>query len=506
MNNGEIIAFFPFLYENKGWLYKYNFIGFGYANYMDFISYKHSLEYVIALVLDFIIVERKSVVFYLHGLLESGFSIRRLEGYIRNREMTYSTHRVITPFIDLEKISKEEYLKKRKKLHRVDKNEKRMRESGVVEVLPTGPEHMETIFNLHHKRWKKKRDTSGFTNKKERKFYQSLAQLQEGPLTTEIDGLFMDGKMIAFKYGYKCRGRYVGYVISFEDDFKVFSPGRILEKDKILQCSKRGINIVDFSIGYEPYKFEWNTDIDYTRKIIFSSKSLTAQLLRLYLSLKELFISRIKLNRRLVLFKRNKIGKFLYVIKNILSKTEKAGVREEIAAFIHPKLNKLFEWKRYTIYEIASKNVPEDLEKDKYVELTIREAINNYDSVKEHMRDICTKIYGGYKGYYLPGHLSFENVFWTNEKVIRIDNIGYLRVFKKSSVHIENWRTENLAEICSYVKKISKANKIFISVKANLNKEISELEKIGFTIHQQIFKRTILGFSKAIFTNEKNSA
>lgn len=504
LENEEIIAFLPFLYEKKGWIYNYNFIGFGQANYMDFVSYEYSLEYVVEFVMDAIIKKRRNVIFYLHGLLESSFSHSRLEVYLRKKKLSYSTHRVITPYINLEKIQMEEYIKKRQKLHRLDRREKRIRENGEVQALLTGAEHMETIFNIHDKRWKKKHDTSGFTDPDEKQFYRSLALLQDGSFNTEIDGLFLDGKMIAFDYGYRCRGRYISYVLGFDDDFEVFSPGRILEKEKILQCSRRGINIFDLSIGYETYKFEWNTDLDYTRKIIFSSKGLPASMLRFYLSLKESLVARVKVHQRLVLFKRNKIGKLLYVTKNIISKKENKGAREALSTFLRPKLRKLFEWKRYSIYEIASKNVLEDVENNKYTHLTIKDSINNNNQLQEHMRDICTKIYGGYKGYYMAGHLSFKNVFWTNEKVIRIDDISYLINFRKSSVFIENWCIDNVGDISSFVKQQSRANKLFVCVKSSSQKEISELEKLGFTVSQQIFKRTILGFSKTTFTGEKS--
>lgn len=501
----EIIAFFPFLYDKKGLLYKYSFIGFGHANYMDIISYEHSLEYVLELVIDSIVAERKNVVFHLHGLLESSLSHGTLEVYLRKRKIAYSTHRVITPYINLEKIKMEEYIKKRQKLHRLDRREKRIRENGDVEVLLMGPDSMETIFKIHDKRWKKKHDTSGFTNKKERNFYQSLAQLPEGPLKTEIDGLFMDGKMIAFNYGYKCRGRYISYVLGFDDDFEVFSPGRILEKEKILQCSKNGISIFDLSIGYETYKFEWNTDLDYTRKIVFSSKTPLAQLARFYLSLKESSISHIKRHQKLVLFKRNKIGKLLYILKNILKKSESVAAKEAIKAFIHPKLKRLYEWKHYTIYEIARKDVPDNSETNHYLELTIKDSMKEFDSVGYHMRDVCTKIYGAYKGYYLPDQFTFEKIFWTNEKVIRIDDISYLKDFRKSSVFIENWHLDNLIDICSFVKQKSKANKFLISVKTESTKEIRQLEKLGFTINKEIAKRTIFGFSKTILIPDDHS-
>ncbi|MDF2065061.1 GNAT family N-acetyltransferase [Bacillus sp. Cr_A10] len=498
IKNNEVIAFFPFLYKKKGWVYTYSFIGIGHANYMDFISYEHSVETVIEFVMDYIIHAKKHVVFNLHGLLESSFSHRKLEVYLRKRKFRTSTHRVITPYINLDKIQMEEYIKKRQKLHRLDRREKRIRANGLVEVALSGPEEMEKIFKIHDKRWKKKHDTSGFTNIKERKFYESLAKLQGVALTTEIDGLYMDGNMIAFNYGYQCRGRYISYVLGFDDDYEVFSPGRILEKEKILQCSERKIKIFDLSIGYETYKFEWNTDLDYTKKIIFSNNTFFARLVRQRISTKETFISRIKVNQKLVLFKRNKIGKVLYVLRNIFTRENYRETKQVLTAFLIPKLKFLFQWKQYFIYEIERKNVSNVIYKNNIIQLTIKEANNSEELVTHHMRDICTKIYGAYKGYYPIGKLFFKEIFWTNEKVIRIDDISYLKDFRKSSIFIENWRVDNLKEICAFIKNESNANKLYLCVKASSKQEISEIENLGFSLHQKIIKKSFLGFSKVI--------
>ncbi len=494
LDHKKVVAFLPFLYNKKGFVYTYNFIGFGHANYMDFISYEHNLEYVLEFAIDYIIRARKHVVFYLHGLLESAFSHRKLEVYLRKKKLGYSTHRVITPYINLDKLQMEEYIKKRKKLHRLDRREKRIRENGDVQVLIKGPEEMETIHKIHDKRWKKKHDTSGFTNLREKVFFESLALLQEGVLKTEIDGLYMDDRMIAFNYGFECRGRYISYVLGFDDDFEVFSPGRILEKEKILQCGRRELNIFDLSIGYETYKFDWNTDLDYTKKVIFSSKTLLAQINRMFLTTKESIISRIKIHQSLVMFKRNKIGKILYVLKNLFNKNEYKDVWQAIVNFVQPRWNSLFEWKQYCIYEIDRKKVSEFVGSQDFMRLHITDAINN-ETIKYHMKAICTKVYGAFKGYYPRNLLSFKDIFWINEKVIRIDDVSYLKDLKKSSVFIENWTMSNLRDICSFVHKQSKANKIFICVKAKSTKEIAAIEEVGFTLNQLIVKRTVFGYS-----------
>ena len=128
-----------------------------------------------------------------------------MEKYLQNRNSKFSVHRVITPYIDLQKIKLEEYMKKRQRLHRLDRREKRLHENGKVEFLRSSPKEMDYIFKLHDKRWEKKRDTSGFTNEKEKEFYRSLAKITSGALKTEIDSLYINDTMIAFNYGFNCQ-------------------------------------------------------------------------------------------------------------------------------------------------------------------------------------------------------------------------------------------------------------------------------------------------------------
>ena len=83
---GKTIAFFPFTYEKKWPVHIIRFTAFGQANYMDIIAEKKDLERTLSFVLDGITARRKNVVFYLHGLLESGGSSEALEQYVKQRK------------------------------------------------------------------------------------------------------------------------------------------------------------------------------------------------------------------------------------------------------------------------------------------------------------------------------------------------------------------------------------------------------------------------------------
>ncbi len=465
---------------------------------MDIIYADAEVAPILESVLNHLKKKRKHIVFYLHGILASSSTSSTLASYLSHTKQRFFSFRVITPYINLKKIQMEEYIKKKQKLHRLDRREKRIRENGTVQSVRIKPDKMQEIFHLHDKRWKKKSDTSGFTSPIGKEFYSSLANLNldRQNFETQMDGLFLDNKLIAFNFGYRCRDRYTSYVLGFDDDYDVFSPGRILEKEKILQCSQQNVPIFDLSIGFETYKFEWHTDLDYTERYLFSTNSFLSNSVQNVLALKEKVIDKIKQYPKIVLFKRNKVGKLLYVLKNIFKKEEKSDAKKILKEYLNHKWKKLFLNKSYTIYEMLKKDVPVNKTGVNFVELTMKNATLNYPKFEEYLKEICTKIYGAFTGYYVENNSSYRDVFWTNEKVIRIDDISYIKDFRKSSILIENWKEENLLDICTFVKEHSKSNKIILYIPTKSKKDQYLVESIGFVKSYQINKRSILGFSR----------
>ncbi len=69
------------------------------------------------------------------------------------------------------------------------------------------------------------------------------------------------------------------------------------------------VTYYDLSIGYEPYKLDWNTCTDRVNKVIFPGKGWVARIGFWSITFKENLIQACKKNWRLVHFKRNTMGK-----------------------------------------------------------------------------------------------------------------------------------------------------------------------------------------------------
>ncbi|GEN83260.1 hypothetical protein SLU01_15720 [Sporosarcina luteola] len=501
--NDRFVAFFPFMYTKKGFTYEYNFMALGQANYMDVIAYSFVLDSAIELVFDYLHHTRKRVLFNLHGLLESSNTPKSLEAYLKKRKIEKRSYRIVTPFVDLKTIHLEDYMKERKTLHGLDRRQKRLRSLGTVRLATSHPEEMDIIFYLHNKRWEKKNDTSGFTSQEKRQFFRQLAENESGAMRVQIESLYLEDRLIAFTYGFKCRGRYMGYVLGHDDAFDYFSPGRILVKEKIKKSveSSSSIDILDMSIGYEPYKFEWNTDLDYTIRMVFSSNSIQAKSRRNIIWWKEWLLSGIKKRRSAVLFRRNTVGKIKYLVRNLRSTKTVGKLKPDVLRTINRLRKFFYERKKHLVLKMDLHTNGLIVTNETFTPITIEKVFSDIDFKDEAMKEIGKRLYRGFIGYSSAEKLSFDTICWINQKVIRIDGISYLEQLRNGTIYIEGWDCDNILDICASVKQDVKAKSVIINLEKSNEKTLRSLESKGFIIDKEIYNRTYFGFKKSAIIN-----
>lgn len=499
------IGFFPFVRKKSWFAIKYEMLGLGQTNYMDFIVLRDKLEETVPFVFEKLISEKRQIVFNLHGILESSPSYSVLFDLITTKGYGHTLHKVVTPYINLEKIQMNEYMEKRKKLHRLERREKRLRLLGNVEHKVCSYDEMDLIYRIHDNRWEKKSDTSGFTNIAEKEFYKELFHVDSDRLKTLVDALYVEGRMIAFDYGFICGSRFVGYVLGYDDAFESFSPGRMLEKESIIDCvTKREIDIFDLSIGYEPYKLEWNTHIDYTTKFIFSSKGFLATSGRLVNSLKEKLKDQLKKNRKVVHFKRETLGYMKYLARKLFrnrDRLDRKRIQEQLRRQISSYL-----WKKE--HSLIMKKEVERTKKaglgEGYAELELKDAINDKRFMEQDLKKVCTKLYGGYQAYYRLGSSDGE-LIWTNRKVLRLKSISYIKELRKNAIWLEGWSSRNLVDVCRFVNKEHLIHTILLEVDAQDRSGIRMLEEAGFQHERSVYERTRFGRKKLRVTEKSEN-
>jgi len=94
--HNRMIAFFPFQLKKVLFGYVVQFSAYKDAYYMDLIALKPDMNRVIMFVFDAIINQKKSVVFHLHGLIESRGTPAKLSNYLQARNMKEQYTRTVT--------------------------------------------------------------------------------------------------------------------------------------------------------------------------------------------------------------------------------------------------------------------------------------------------------------------------------------------------------------------------------------------------------------------------
>jgi len=276
---------------------------------MDAIANDVELAKAIEFIMQHLFNSKKPRLFHFHGLFEDSDFYFPLYQYLQVKRIANYRSMIVCPVLQLTEIQFDQYFAKRKKKHGLDRKERRLKELGAVSFEPLRKNDIEKMFSLHTKRWEEKNDTSGFSEGKTKDFFQKLLQAESAAFQTKVDALYVDDRLIAYLYGFECRSRYLFYLPAHDDDYGKFSPGRILFKQKIADCVQSEIEIFDMSIGYEPYKFDWSNETKFAARFIFPSKHSLARIFYFVYSAKARLIDSLKKNRKLVLFKRNFLGK-----------------------------------------------------------------------------------------------------------------------------------------------------------------------------------------------------
>jgi len=175
----------------------------------------------------------------------------------------------------------DDFLKKHRKTFKsIKRYEKKLKLLGHVDFQDVGVSHFHEMFTLFTRRWRKKLDKSRFTEALTRLFYERLADVSNEAFRVEVDSLQFEGHWIGFTIDLCCRDRNFCQAMGHEPDFNRFGPGSLIEKENMLKARDLGFRYYDFGSGYEPYKFQWYTDIDFTRKFIMSTKGKMERFIR----------------------------------------------------------------------------------------------------------------------------------------------------------------------------------------------------------------------------------
>ena len=351
IEDGEIVGFCPLMKVSKRGYEEIRFIGGDEAGSMEFIIKKAYRVQGIEKILDYLINMNGRFVINLHGLLKGYDGYYAVKQYLSNNKWHFFETSLKCFYTNIDAQNFYDYMRKqlsRKSIGTMKRKENRLKRLGRISFSPFegGADELETIFDIHDRRWQRKIGSSKFSEGATREFFKELVLAKGLPFKVHVDIIDLDGRTISFIYGFEYKGRYTFYRIGHDDNFGMFSPGEMVLREKIRDCFEKGICVFDFGLGYEPYKAMWASNSLDVANFVFPANNLFSRLVY--------NIRRIKLNIRQFLkgipwlyhFVKYKLGKFKFLLyPDNIKRSAKRAFRtlrdrgEKVLTFIYWRQN-----------------------------------------------------------------------------------------------------------------------------------------------------------------------
>lgn len=133
---------------------------------------------------------------------------------------------------------------------------------------------LETLFDLHGRRWAREGRTGNLHDEPIRSFHRESAPLLAERDRIRIFELRGGGRTIASLYALEFRGRMTYYQSGFDPEppdprirWGDYSPGLLIVGHCIEEAMARGLDEFDFLRGVEPYKLRWTSAMRSTRTL-----------------------------------------------------------------------------------------------------------------------------------------------------------------------------------------------------------------------------------------------
>ena len=184
------------------------------------------------------------------------------------------------PFVDLTQFETlDAYVKtlSKKRLRNRRRARRRLEEQGdvIYESIGEGPEAALKIATLlaFKRDWMRKTGlvSTALDDDRTDEFFRSVAEDTNRPTGLSLKYLTCGKDIVAMELGFRCKGRYVVHVITYNNVYQKFGAGSILSELTIDELMAAGVETVDFMAPGDAYKFEWCKDaidvVDFARPL-----------------------------------------------------------------------------------------------------------------------------------------------------------------------------------------------------------------------------------------------
>lgn len=118
----------------------------------------------------------------------------------------------------------------------------------------------EKMESIERTSWKGNQSLGLFHRLEVREFYKKVLPLLARKGWVSISVLKLNGRFLAYEFGFICGGTYGMHNIAFRPEAGIYSPGKLLMLKNIEYAFSRRLHAYDFLQGDEPYKKEFAND------------------------------------------------------------------------------------------------------------------------------------------------------------------------------------------------------------------------------------------------------
>jgi CelD/BcsL family acetyltransferase involved in cellulose biosynthesis len=129
-----------------------------------------------------------------------------------------------------------------------------------------------TFFDQHISRRASLGQQSRFNKPQFKVLYRNLADELDPSSTLRFSVLELDGKPLAYHFGFQFRGRFIRYTSVFDMQHEKYSPGEVLLGQLLHYAAENGVTEFDFGIGSEPYKVRFANHIKENQTIFLDRR------------------------------------------------------------------------------------------------------------------------------------------------------------------------------------------------------------------------------------------
>ena len=119
---------------------------------------------------------------------------------------------------------------------------------------------LDTLFQLHQKRWERHNQRGSFTSQARRTFYCDVAQRFLARRCLEFWLLELEGKPLAAQFGFRYRQTLYSLQEGFDPDYSKDRIGSVLRANVLRQVIPEGVRRYDFLAGNDSGKERWGPE------------------------------------------------------------------------------------------------------------------------------------------------------------------------------------------------------------------------------------------------------